>query len=326
MHVKTLKVMNFKSIKSLKLSCRRLNLFIGEPNTGKSNILEALGLLSHVMHGSIKNFARFEVLNDLFYDKVLDDPIEIGFDKSTLEVSFKDGKFNGFLKTLGKDKNLSYAHVFNYDYYGDGSTTRDPRFHSFKFYRFFRVSEFRDQKSEFLAPPYGGNLLAVIMSKKRLKGILNDLFRKFGYRTVFKPQEGRIEILKELEDVIISLPYSLASETLQRLVFYLAAIYSNQDSILAFEEPEAHAFPYYTKYLAERISLDEGNNQFFITTHNPYFLMSVLEKAPKKEVAIFVTSFQNYETKAELLTEKQKAEILEMGTDVFFNIKKFLKY
>lgn len=69
-----------------------------------------------------------------------------------------------------------------------------------------------------------------------------------------------MEIQKELEDIIFAFPYSLASETLQRLVFYLAAIHSNRESILTFEEPEAHAFPYYTKYLAERIALDDSEN------------------------------------------------------------------
>jgi len=37
---------NFKSIRKLDLNCRKINIFLGEPNTGKSNILEALGLLS----------------------------------------------------------------------------------------------------------------------------------------------------------------------------------------------------------------------------------------------------------------------------------------
>lgn len=41
-----LSIKNFKSIKSLSTDCKRINLFIGEPNSGKSNIREALGLLS----------------------------------------------------------------------------------------------------------------------------------------------------------------------------------------------------------------------------------------------------------------------------------------
>jgi hypothetical protein len=36
---------NFKSIKELDLDLKRVNVIIGEPNSGKSNILEAFGLL-----------------------------------------------------------------------------------------------------------------------------------------------------------------------------------------------------------------------------------------------------------------------------------------
>ncbi|MHA1431827.1 MAG: AAA family ATPase [Candidatus Freyarchaeota archaeon] len=78
----------------------------------------------------------------------------------------------------------------------------------------------------------------------------------------------------------MSFPYSLASETLQRIVFFTVAVNSNRDSVLVFEEPEAHASPNYTKFLAEKIALDTSN-QYFISTHNPYFLLSILEKAPK---------------------------------------------
>ncbi|MEX0965892.1 MAG: AAA family ATPase [Bacteroidia bacterium] len=41
-----LEIRNFKSIKEMKLRCKRINLFIGRPNVGKSNILEALALFS----------------------------------------------------------------------------------------------------------------------------------------------------------------------------------------------------------------------------------------------------------------------------------------
>jgi len=36
MLIKRLRVMHFKSIRRLDLCCLRVNLFIGEPNTGKS--------------------------------------------------------------------------------------------------------------------------------------------------------------------------------------------------------------------------------------------------------------------------------------------------
>src|SRR5256885_14258235 len=42
--IRNLHISNYKSIKQLDLNCERINILIGEPNTGKSNILEALDL------------------------------------------------------------------------------------------------------------------------------------------------------------------------------------------------------------------------------------------------------------------------------------------
>jgi len=49
--LKSLEIKRFKSIRSLKLECRKVNLFIGPPDTGKSNILESLYFLSRLGWG-----------------------------------------------------------------------------------------------------------------------------------------------------------------------------------------------------------------------------------------------------------------------------------
>ena len=43
--IKNLHIKNFKSVHDLSLECDRINIFIGKPNAGKSNILEAISLL-----------------------------------------------------------------------------------------------------------------------------------------------------------------------------------------------------------------------------------------------------------------------------------------
>jgi AAA15 family ATPase/GTPase len=83
--IKNLEIENFKSIKHLKLDCKRINVFIGEPNTGKSNILESLGIMSSGGYGlqSIKDFVRFESMSNLFYDENLEKSITIKADDIT---------------------------------------------------------------------------------------------------------------------------------------------------------------------------------------------------------------------------------------------------
>jgi len=320
--IKNLEIKNFKSIKHLKLNCKRINLFIGKPNTGKSNILESLGLLSHVFYRNIRNFVRFESMSNLFYDENLDESMEVSFDDEKLEINLDGNKFRG----VWHEKEKPFA--FQYDYLGHGSVP-DPQafqeFSSFKFYRFDRMEEFPVKEAGFLLPPSGKNLLTVLMSHKGLKTMVSEIFKPFGFKLVFKPQESKIEVLKQYEDILISYPYSLVSDTLQRIVFYHTAIHSNKNSVLVFEEPESHAFPYYTKYLAEIIALDENNNQYFISTHNPYFLLSIIEKTPKDELGVFITYFEDYQTKVKPLSKKDIKGILEAEIDAFFNIERFLE-
>ncbi len=91
------------------------------------------------------------------------------------------------------------------------------------------------------------------------------------------------------------------------------------------EEPEAHAFPHYTKYLAELIALDKNKNQYFITTHNPYFLRSLIEKSPKNDVAVFITYYEDYQTKVIEFSGDKLEKILEYDVDVFFKIDELLE-
>ena len=131
-------------------------------------------------------------------------------------------------------------------------------------------------------------------------------------------------MLKEVGDIVYTYPYKSISDTLQRIAFYIAAVESNRDSILLFEEPEANTFPYYTKYLAERIALDENNNQFFIATHNPYLLASMVEKTAVSDIAINIAFMRDYQTQLYQLTDDQLAEVLDFGSDVFYNLERFL--
>ena len=97
-----LSVSNFKSIRQLDIECKKVNLFIGEPNTGKSNILEALGFIGWLgQPGDIPlgDSVRFQTMRDLFYDQLLDQDIVVRAsttDKSypKLDVALKHDKSN----------------------------------------------------------------------------------------------------------------------------------------------------------------------------------------------------------------------------------------
>jgi len=328
-----LTIENFKSIKHINIDCRRINIFIGEPNTGKSNMLEAIGLLSAMSfeEESVKNFVRFENLSNLFYDEITDSNIKILPDNNELRIEWRDYSIGVYVHT---DKDYNYYYLKKSVskqgeklYWQKQHYSEDVEnfLRNFKFYKFVHRDVFPEKSSEFLMPPHGSNLVSILTHNRDLREIVNNIFSKYGFKLVVKPRENKLEIQRELEEgVVISFPYSLISDTLQRIVFHLAAMYTNRNSVIAMEEPEAHAFPYYTKYLAERIAMDRNNNQYFITTHNPYFLLSVLEKSPKDDVAVFITYFEDYKTKIKSMSQEEIEEVLNLGIDVFFNIELFM--
>lgn len=327
--VQDLEIKNFKSLKDLNLTCRRMNVFIGKPNSGKSNILESLALFSYSYETEsgenltdfIKSIIRFETPADLFNDYDLKDEIAIKTDVSSANIVYENGivragiEYGGFGTKTGFDLDFG-GHA---NRYGSRSDIKNP----FKMYRFSVLSTFDNQMSDFLLPVKGKNLLSIILTNKDIRRLVTDIVGEFGFRVVLKPQERKIEIQKEIDEVIISHPYALTSDTIQRIIFHLVAIETNSDSIIVFEEPETHSFPFYTKILAERIALNK-KNQFFISTHNPYFLLSLLEKSNKDDIAVFITALENYKTVAHVLSENDIQEILDSDIDPFLNIERFL--
>ena len=323
-----LSIANFKSIRQLDVECRKINLFIGEPNTGKSNILEALALLSWCGQAGpapLGDYVRFELMQYLFYDGfVADRSVEIKI--STTEISptgvrvvFTGGSYDFY----GWESSSPFRRVDEQGHYS-ASTTFGP-IRGIKFYRFEKLERYEDNEPGSLKPPAGANLFSVVATSEVLQETMAEFFQRYGLILAIEPHERVFKLQKEKHGkarVIVSYPYALQSDTLQRIVFYTMAMASNKDSVLVFEEPESNAFPYYTKYLGERIARDE-TNQFFIATHNPYLLSAVIEKGRKEDVQVFITYFKDYQTKVKPLTPDEVVELME--ADPFFNLDRFIE-
>lgn len=274
-------------------------------------------MLSFLGHDKkLSEFVRFEIMPDIFFNKSLEEPIQIAFDQTLFMIRFEDGKFYGAFQRE--------APIFASDYSGNVELKSKPTMKVFKFYRFKFLREFTDRPAEHLLPPSGSNLLALVMTNKLVRLTIGNLLSNFGWKLVVKPYEKRIEFQKEIDNIVISLPYVSLSDTLQRIIFHLTAILSNKDSVMIFEEPEAHAFPYYTKFLAEQIALDNRGNQYFISTHNPYFLLSIIEKS-KMDTSVFITYLEKGETKVKQFADKKLEKLLEYDVDIFFNLEPLIE-
>lgn len=83
--INTLHIQNFKSIRSALLHPRRVNLIIGQPNAGKSTLLEAMSLLGSVPYDQKKkflgSFVRYEKPRQLFHDNLTANTIKVETDR-----------------------------------------------------------------------------------------------------------------------------------------------------------------------------------------------------------------------------------------------------
>ncbi|MBS1505599.1 MAG: AAA family ATPase [Bacteroidetes bacterium] len=322
-----LHIKNFKSVKELNIPCKKLNVFIGEPNSGKSNIIEAMALQSQNAIGSElnKDIFRYKTVGDLFFDYNINIPVEVFTSemKTSLSYSIRDNKApeNQFSFVLDKIKPEVQATKIQHDgkvsYNGSLSNT------NVHYYEFKRLSQFQPGYTPHLSVPFGENLPSLLLANAEYKRWVSEFLQEKGLTLTLKPTDNDISVSKFVNQEIYSYPYYAISETLQRIIFYSIAIKSNSNSVMLFDEPETNTFPFYTKYLAERIALDE-TNQYFLTTHNPYLLLSLIEKSKAADLNICIVSMENYQSKVHVLNPSQISKVLDFNSDVFFNFDRVL--
>jgi AAA15 family ATPase/GTPase len=349
--IDSIEIKNFKSIRHQKIEgCKRVNVFIGYPNTGKSNILEALSLFS-IDENNFKfgNFIRIEKLTTLFCDGNVSVPAEVRIndkhryiarfenDRITFKEQFeKEG--TSFEKAdsgrifydhsndveLGKNFKLLENKIDVIEY-KSSFFGKDDRLASIRKYEFLKHIIYLSKGFSYLSYPYGDNIFSIISGNIDLKNDVQELFIPYNLELLYDFREQKFTILKRTSSGVFSIPYELVADTLQRVVFYKAAISSNRETVLLFEEPEAHMFPPYVSKFTADVIYDKNDNQFFIATHSPFVLNDFMEDMDKDHLSIYAVGYTNGETTVNRLTDKQVTDIYQYGVDLFFNLEDFLK-
>jgi AAA15 family ATPase/GTPase len=348
MMLSKLTIENYKSVRKLDINTSRVNLFIGEHNSGKSNILEALSWFSinALSTNVFQDLFRFKTATDFFFDSDPTKPVRITSDYLNLILRYaksSHGALHNEIEGLVYPTDADYDFSTLDDFYNLNHKTKESNYNafrlsfdgkieslgtgrlesSFRTYIFKKLKSFERNFRPFLNPPFGENIPSLLVSNKEYKDLVSSVFRERGFRLMVKPTEIDINMAKEVDDELYAYPYTSISETLQRIIFYLLAIESNKDASLIFDEPDSNTFPMYTKQLAELIAQD-NSNQYFIATHNPYLLNSLVTKTPAKQLSVFLTKMDQYETTVVKLDEKDLAALLDQGIDVYFNLDKLI--
>jgi hypothetical protein len=321
------KIKNFKSIRDLEFSPRRVNVFVGEPNTGKSNILEALAFFSvgtFATAQGMQEILRFKTTADLFFDQKVANAISIDVGDWAMTLNFGDGNYRGvFLRKANATSQVAKAQ-FMMSHVGLGSGGLSVSGISIRHYVFKALTAFPNGQPGVLNPPFGDNLVAVLYTNEALRQRAGALIRQAGFRLQLKPADNELLIAKDVNDELYSYPWTSVSETLRRAVFLMAVLETNNDATLLLDEPESNTFPFYTKYFAERIALD-SSNQYFLTTHNPYLLSSVVEKTPVEALNVFVTTLEGFETKLKRVPDQKLQDLLDLDSAAFFNLPRLVE-
>lgn len=181
---------------------------------------------------------------------------------------------------------------------------------------------YKRSHSKYLIPPFGSNLLSIIENYDELKQQVIALFREYNLEIAFDKSSQTIKVVQNKQDGLFLVPYNSIADTLQRIIFYKAAISSTNNSILLFEEPEAHSFPPYMTHLTQEI-IYKKDNQYFIATHSPFILNDLLENG-RDELNVYMVDFRDGQTVVNRLTSDQLHEIFQNGVDLFTNSESYL--
>lgn len=357
--INKLSIKNFKSIKELDFAPKRINILIGAPNVGKSNILEALSLFNvpYISNSDNKfeGLIRHKNLKNLFYDNIPDEKIEVktnigvayfryqpNIEKFDLLIS-SNAEINDFLELKDSYGSLfhSYESIkdskefnseniklffdnFNLNGRESGREYSNQYYSSIRKYIFNKDTFGNDSFHLYLKVPYGSNINTIIQNNKEIFEEAASFLEIYGLELLYDGETNIFEIQKKQGRRVYKYPYKLMADTLQRIIFYLTVVESNKNTSILLEEPETHSFPPYTKMLAERIAMNE-TNQFFIATHSPYLLYNLIENTEFEERNIIIAYYEDYQTKIKILSEDEiRSRILEDKIEIFFNMDKFL--
>lgn len=322
--LKNVSVRNFKSVRSLTIAdCRRINVLIGRPNVGKSNILEALAMFDvpyivSSSNRSLRQLIRIDSVADLFHNGMSSSPTEVDAEGRLLTVARNNvGGLNLNISIQGVEMRYSFTPSLSL------STRKDPSvLPDINAYFFPHQIVPESAGVSYLLPPSGGNLMEVVASLPDLKERLSGLFHGYGLKMMFDSGSRQIKAMRENGLDMFLIPFNSLADSLQRLIFYKAAIESNHNKILCFEEPEAHTFPPYIANVVNDI-IASDTNQYFITTHSPYVMNTLLEST-SDDLAVYVVDMQDGATTARRLNDEQLQAAYDNGMDMFFNLEAFL--
>jgi hypothetical protein len=163
---------NYKSIRSLELDCRRVNVLVGEPNCGKTNVIEAISLLGTIAPAQAKQLFRCDGPVELFHDNDISLPVEVKMADWQLKLSTQ----NPNKVQVGSSSGSSSLPLgWGGNNFGGGGNV--------KRYEFQSADVFPGQPATQLSAPFGDNLASLLAANKELRLITSEMYSGSGLKS-----------------------------------------------------------------------------------------------------------------------------------------------
>jgi hypothetical protein len=174
-----------------------------------------------------------------------------------------------------------------------------------------------------LVPPFGDNLEFLLDRDRELKQLI-EVYGENVYNGLEVEQSLRGYLYEKdtaaffKSRAIKEITFRSLSEPLQRFIFYLTAVHHNRWMVVAIDDLDP-VYPSFSDGIADAIATNRSN-QYFISTHDPYFLLRILTRVPSDELNVFGIKLEGGETEVRTLTEELEETILAKDSDAFFGL------
>jgi hypothetical protein len=269
MRLRSLQIRNFRTIEDLELDLSRVNVFVGPPGSGKTAILEAVGLLGEFYDRRPLAEAILPIPNmeEVFRDPSR--PVEIAFVRTDLPP-------------CDLRRALTLRIIDNYVVAErDGLETSAV------------LGRNESVRCYLKHEPYTDAVRFAFLDARLITEEIEALVGKRAHLREIVARYGK--------DRVERLP-----EPIRRYVTYLAVIEEIKDGVVAIDDFTCHYQPL-TKLVAERIA--RSTAQYLIETYDPQAVLTLVEKMKVGNLNVYLVRRKDGKTSVEKIDPEEVLEL-----------------